>query len=85
MSYGSTAARVAKHKAESPHLFCERAGCLWRVSGRMSCPKHGVGEIERKARVLAGEWWNGKPWVELDDQQRRDALVEAAHYPIGAL
>jgi hypothetical protein len=45
MSYGSTAARVAKHKAESPHLFCERAGCLWRVSGRMSCPKHGVGEI----------------------------------------
>lgn len=41
-SYSSTAAKVRKHKAEHPELYCAAPSCLWRTGGPRGtpCQKH---------------------------------------------
>lgn len=42
MSHASTAAKVRKHKAEHPELYCADPSCLWRTGGPRGtpCQKH---------------------------------------------
>lgn len=33
--------------------------------------------VDREARTLAEEWWNGARWEDLTDRQRKAAMMEA--------
>lgn len=36
----NTAAKVAKHKAEHPEMYCPHKRCLWRTGDGSHCPRH---------------------------------------------
>jgi hypothetical protein len=76
MTHGSVAGAVRRNKEIHPERYCHVANCLWHISSG-PCKKHANQFQLNRAKILAAEWWNGKPWESLTDSERGQAWQEA--------